>query len=155
MTEQEAIKQIRKNIALISDLDCTEYEMAISALEKQEKQPPIYESDGYADGALVYDTWICPNCDEHYEVDYDHYEHCPNCGQAIDWSDQGNKMEDKNRTETMAGIPAMVCDDYCRYPVLIKDPEELEERCENCGLRELFEMLLDGENQQNKTDKGR
>lgn len=37
---------------------------------------------------IVYDTWICPCCGHHYEVDYDDYEYCPKCGQKIDWSDE-------------------------------------------------------------------
>lgn len=60
--------------------------IAISAIEKQIPKIPNLEGDGYADGELVYDTWICPYCEEHYEVDYDKYDFCPNCGQAIDWS---------------------------------------------------------------------
>lgn len=53
---------------------------------KAEKKPkkPDYEGDGYADGHIVYDTWICPCCGERYEVDFDDYRHCPECGQAID-----------------------------------------------------------------------
>lgn len=58
------------------------------ALEKQIPKKPNLEGDGYADGHLVYDTWICPCCEKHYEVDYDDYDYCPNCGQAIDWSDK-------------------------------------------------------------------
>ena len=54
------------------------------AREKQKPKMPDYEGDGYADGEMVYDTWICPNCGNKYEVDYDDYKHCPNCGQAID-----------------------------------------------------------------------
>lgn len=53
------------------------------AMEKQKAKKPTYEGDGYADDELVYDTWICPNCGEHYETDYDDYIYCPNCGQAI------------------------------------------------------------------------
>lgn len=49
---------------------------------------PDYEGDGYSDGHLVYDTWICPCCGKHYEVDYDDYDFCPTCGQCIDWSDE-------------------------------------------------------------------
>ena len=56
------------------------------ALEKQMPKIPDYEGDGYADGFLVYDTWICPNCGKYYDVDFDDYEYCPLCGQAIDWS---------------------------------------------------------------------
>lgn len=63
------------------------------AVEKQKPKKPDYEGDGYDDkGELVYDTWICPNCDKKYEVDYDDYKHCPNCGQAIDENLEG--MED-------------------------------------------------------------
>ncbi len=52
-------------------------------------QVPHYEADGYdTEGNLVYDTWICPNCETHYKVEYDHYKYCPECGQAIDWSEE-------------------------------------------------------------------
>ena len=62
-------------------------EMIIQALEKQIAKKPTYEGDGYSDGQLVYDTWICPCCGRSYELDYDDYVHCPNCGQNLDWSD--------------------------------------------------------------------
>lgn len=87
---------------------CEAYDMAIKALEeiqqyreigtvkecwavmeKQIPKKPDYEGDGCADGHMVYDTWICSNCGEHYEVDYDDHKCCPNCGQAIDWSEEG------------------------------------------------------------------
>ena len=58
-------------------------EECMEAVEKQKPKTPDYEGDGYADGYMVYDTWICPNCGEKYELDYDDYKHCPNCGQAI------------------------------------------------------------------------
>ena len=53
------------------------------AAEKQKPKKPDYEGDGYADRQIVYNTWICPNCGKRYEVDYDDYDYCPNCGQAI------------------------------------------------------------------------
>ena len=57
------------------------------AMEKQKPKKPDYEGDGYDDkGELIYDTWICPNCGKKYEVDYDEYDYCPKCGQAIAWS---------------------------------------------------------------------
>lgn len=59
------------------------FENAIEALEKQVPKEPDYEGDGYWDGELVYDTWICPNCGKDYEVGYDNYKYCPECGQAI------------------------------------------------------------------------
>ena len=62
---------------------------AIQALEKQIPKKPTYEGDGYApDGTFVWDEWICPCCETRYEVDYDDYDYCPNCGQKLDWSDE-------------------------------------------------------------------
>lgn len=115
MTENEAIKELETSIDLAKM--CTQnyerkneiqgYEMAIQALEevqkyrkigtveewreaveKQTAKKPDYEGDGYSDGHLVYDTWICPCCGKHYEIDYDDYDFCPACGQCIDWSDE-------------------------------------------------------------------
>lgn len=57
-----------------------------TAREKQTAKRPDYEGDGYADGQLVYDTWICPCCGKRYEVEYDEYDYCPNCGQKLDWN---------------------------------------------------------------------
>lgn len=54
------------------------------AMEKQKAKEAYYEGDGYADGELVYDTWICPCCGKSFEVDYDDYDYCPQCGQHID-----------------------------------------------------------------------
>lgn len=68
-----------------------DYEKAKAAIEKQIPKRPDFEGDGYADGQLVYDTWICPCCEKHYEVDYDDYAHCPDCGQKIDWSEQNER----------------------------------------------------------------
>lgn len=115
MTENEAIKELETSIDLAKM--CTQnyerkneiqgYEMAIQALEevqqyrqigtveecreaveKQTAKKPDYEGDGFSDGQLVYDTWICPCCGKHYEVDCDRYYYCQNCGQHIDWSDE-------------------------------------------------------------------
>lgn len=57
------------------------------AIEKQISKKPVLEGDGYADGQLVYDTWICPCCGKGYEVEFDNYDYCPNCGQKVDLSD--------------------------------------------------------------------
>ena len=117
MTEQEAIKEIKEwgKILMSAGKECTavtaeaQY-MAIQALEDIQKyrtigtveecrtamemqipKKPMYEVDDYDayddSGSLIYDTWICPQCESRYEVDYDDYDFCPNCGQAIDWSD--------------------------------------------------------------------
>ncbi len=51
--------------------------------ERDTAKAPVLKSDGDWDGEPVYDTWICPNCEEEYEVDYDDYDFCPKCGQKI------------------------------------------------------------------------
>lgn len=74
----EFCKKYDKNFALIKEL-----------VDKAVPKKPFYEADGYDEnGELIYDTWICPNCHHYYEVDYDDYDYCPNCGQAIDWGDK-------------------------------------------------------------------
>lgn len=51
-------------------------------------QKPSLWGDGYDDqGNMNYDSWDCPNCGKTYEVDYEHYDYCPKCGQAIDWEE--------------------------------------------------------------------
>lgn len=75
MTEQEAIELLGSFYEMDEMYD---------AVEKQKAKKPDFEGDGYADGHLVYDTWICPCCGKHYEVDYDDYDFCPNCGQKLD-----------------------------------------------------------------------
>lgn len=115
MTSSEAIKIIKGTWSLMCqtniNFDCiTDYQNAAKiavksieeieeyrkigtvkecrvAMEKQKPKKPDYEGDGYDDkGELIYDTWICPNCGKKYEVDYDEYDYCPKCGQAIAWS---------------------------------------------------------------------
>lgn len=85
MTIDKAIKFAKENVLAYTS-EMAEFKvLAIEALEKQKPKKPDYEGDGYWDGVLVYDTWICPCCGKEYEVDYDDYKYCPECGQAIDW----------------------------------------------------------------------
>lgn len=58
-------------------------EQIMDLKERDTAKVPQLEGDGYANGEMVHDEWICPNCGEHYEVDYDDYDFCPNCGQRI------------------------------------------------------------------------
>ncbi len=54
--------------------------------ERDTAKKPAFEGDGYDDkGEIIYDTWICPNCEARYEVDYDDYDFCPKCGQRLKW----------------------------------------------------------------------
>ena len=78
----KALGEVQKYRAIGTPEECR------AAVEKQTAKKPDYEGDGYADGHLVYDTWICPCCGKHYEVDYDNYNYCPDCGQKLDWSDE-------------------------------------------------------------------
>ena len=75
---------------LLDDLKAIvkEAQTIIDVLEKQVPQKP--RLDGYGltpDGSLVVDEWLCPCCNSRYEVDYDEYEYCPNCGQKIAWEE--------------------------------------------------------------------
>ena len=95
MTEIEAKKEFKERLELIERCyrgEVEDYkqalELGVKALEKQIPKKPVYEGDGYSDGHLVYDTWICPLCEKRYEADYDDYDYCPDCGQKIDWSDE-------------------------------------------------------------------
>lgn len=62
------------------------FKSLLEAREKQIPTRPTYEGDGCdKEGNIILDEWLCPNCNERYEVDYDEYDFCPNCGQAIRW----------------------------------------------------------------------
>lgn len=84
----EEVKKIRNN-GQVDHPNIRELQELIDiAIEKQIPKKPHFEGDGYWNGALVYDTWVCPNCDTDYEVETDKYKYCPNCGQKIDWSEE-------------------------------------------------------------------
>lgn len=93
MVLHEAKSMGCNKIKALYNIPLKNIEMIIQALEKQIPQSPDYEGDGYSNGQLVYDTWICPCCEQHYEVDYDDYEYCPKCGQHIDWSDENEEID--------------------------------------------------------------
>ena len=89
MTNEEA-KAIMGNLVYsyrLSGDRLLAWDIAIEALEKQIPEVPNYEGDGYINGELIYDTWICPRCGRYYELDCnDDYIYCPQCGQRIDWT---------------------------------------------------------------------
>lgn len=85
-TAMELYKEMHKRKFTLKSL--------LESREKQTPKKPDLEGDGYGDdGVLIYDTWICPCCGKRYEIDYEEYDYCPNCGQAIDWS-VGNEDTD-------------------------------------------------------------
>ena len=87
---REAIEIIKSNYPTSGYyMLCEALDIAIEALEKQLPKRPNFSGDGYApDGTFVYDMWECPCCGEEYEVDYDEYDYCPNCGQRLVWSEE-------------------------------------------------------------------
>nr|DAI30616.1 MAG TPA: DNA-directed RNA polymerase subunit [Caudoviricetes sp.] len=86
MTIQEALK-IFENVRPQGNKIINEALRTVeSAVGKQIPRKPDIWGDGVDDdGDLIYDSWACPCCHEEYELGYDDYEYCPNCGQAIDW----------------------------------------------------------------------
>ena len=90
---QEALTYLRNSV-VVTDYKQKERvnqckEVLQELADKASPEKPYYEGDGYDKNCeIIYDTWICPNCNQRYEVDYDDYKCCPNCGQAIDWSDE-------------------------------------------------------------------
>lgn len=95
MTESERIKDALVNVITLAthsdyynkDRDDKDIYLIRAIVKKEIPKKPFFESDGYADGYPVYDTWICPRCGEHYETEVDKYDYCPHCGQRIDWEE--------------------------------------------------------------------
>lgn len=90
MNNQEAVNVMEKYTdTSISRVVSRAHILAIAALEKQVPKKPAYEGDGCdKDGNIILDTWICPCCSHKYEVDYDDYQYCPECGQKMDWEEK-------------------------------------------------------------------
>ena len=81
MTVQEAIERFK---ALAQDERGDLCKAAVEALEKQIPRKLRYDEKG----ELIYDIAYCPNCEKQFEVYYDHARYCPDCGQALDWSEE-------------------------------------------------------------------
>lgn len=89
MTNERAMEILIDELPYTSGVIEEAIKTVKSALEKQIPKKPDYEGDGYDEnGELIYDTWICPHCNHEYEVEYEDYAFCPNCGQALDRSDE-------------------------------------------------------------------
>lgn len=85
----KALEEIQEYRAIGTAGECR------AAVEKIKPKKPAYEGDGYSAGKIVYDTWICPGCGKDYEMEYENYDYCPNCGQAIRWNNNLEEMEDE------------------------------------------------------------
>ena len=89
MSDNDDFKEVPRQLRGI-DLAHKQYEdtglTPEQIMELKERDTPkeaIYEGDGYSEGEMVYDVWICPNCGVKYEVDYEDYDFCPDCVQMI------------------------------------------------------------------------
>nr|DAV33861.1 MAG TPA: hydrogenase/urease nickel incorporation protein [Caudoviricetes sp.] len=103
MIIEEAKEILESRIAVIKNNypEIADYrqalELAVKALEKRIPEKPNYDSDGIdSDGNPIWNTWICPRCDEYYEVIFDDYKYCPNCGQHITHSEKGENEQINN-----------------------------------------------------------
>ena len=92
----ESLEELKRHYGAIG--------IAISALEQQVPKQPDLEGDGYdEDGEIIFDEWLCPCCRTRYEVDYDDYKFCPNCGLDCEGCDAriatvGNDNELREKT---------------------------------------------------------
>ena len=84
----EELQQHKEYIDTINKI-CSGYS-AVGTIEEfkalKEKNEPKRANvcgDGYYDGHLVYDEYSCPNCGKIYELEYEEYEYCTNCGQHM------------------------------------------------------------------------
>ncbi len=75
---KEAVEEIQQYQKIGTVEECRK------AVEKQKAQAPHIWGDGYSGGKPVYDMYDCPNCGKSYEIDYDNYKYCPECGQRLD-----------------------------------------------------------------------
>lgn len=80
---------IKDNLISFDDTEKEAVEILQELVDKATPTKPSYWGDGYDyEGNIIYDMYDCPKCSESYEIDYEKYKYCPNCGQAIDWSDK-------------------------------------------------------------------
>lgn len=90
MKDLEIMRRLKGKISLkaVPEIETDDERRVLwELIEKAIPEKPAIEGDGYADGQIVYDTWICPCCGERYETEIDSYKYCPGCGQRIDWSE--------------------------------------------------------------------
>lgn len=80
---QDALLSFRIGTAIQSD-----YEIIEKLVKKATPTKPyLYGDYTDIDGNNHYTNWVCPCCEEDYEIDYHEYKYCPICGQAIDRSE--------------------------------------------------------------------
>lgn len=96
MYEELSDKEVAEHHALQEYKKIGTVEEYRDAIEMQRKNKPNLWGDGVGDnGEIIYDMYDCPNCGKSYEIDYEKYKYCPECGQAIDWEMEYEKGEPK------------------------------------------------------------
>lgn len=90
VTIKDAIEHYKYGIShdIFSEPVTTYAEMAVEALGKQIPKEPVITADGYWNGIPAYDIWACPNCGKCYEIDFDDFDCCTDCGQKIQWNEE-------------------------------------------------------------------
>lgn len=76
MTYEEAINTIKHGCIYRDKRGGIALQIAIEAIEKQIPKKPDLDGGVY-----------CPCCLREFKSHYDETRYCPNCGQALDWSD--------------------------------------------------------------------
>ena len=61
--------------------------MGIQALEKRIPKKVKKEFATVGGCITCFETTVCPSCGENFE-ETGYYDFCPDCGQALDWSDE-------------------------------------------------------------------
>lgn len=85
MTNEEAINTIEHGCIYRDKRGSEALEIAIIALKKQIPKKPLLHS--FSENHDTYTYFKCPNlCDTYCEVK-NNMHFCPECGQALDWSD--------------------------------------------------------------------
>lgn len=94
MTIQRAFEIIKNEMPYESDVITEALNMIENAVEKQISKKPITETVNRGisiSGEYDIDfNYLCPNCNTvvgDYETDDVFYKFCPDCGQALDWSE--------------------------------------------------------------------
>lgn len=96
MTGEEVKNQLEELIKdresfMVGDYDKEALEFAVKAVEKQ--IPKKVKTQFYEVGGVItcFETDVCPTCGDDFYIDdlgqTMYYSFCPNCGQALDWSD--------------------------------------------------------------------
>ena len=78
------VKDVRNVMGKLSDYENTGLnpEQIMELVERNKSKPPIYQVQGDERYGQEPEWWMCPGCEEVYDMD-DDYDFCPNCGQRI------------------------------------------------------------------------